>query len=920
MAAPIISIEKLNHNYKESQALNDINLVIPAGKMVTIVGPDAVGKSSLMSIIAGARKIQTGTVTVMQGDISQRQHCKRISRKIAYMPQGLGKNLFQELTVRENIDFFGRLFNKPNNQRKARIELLLNVANLTKFQDRPAGKLSGGMKQKLGLCCALLHDPQLLILDEPTTGVDPVSRQQFWQLIEALRKINPQMSVLVSTAYMDEAEDFDWVIAMLQGRVLATGSPGQIMQQTAQTSLEDAFTTLMQGSISEHDLNTAPIKTKPAKDRLANHHTDIAIKARNLTRRFGDFVAVKDVSFDIRRGEIFGFLGSNGCGKTTTMKMLTGLLAPSQGTASLFNEPLEGKQFAARQRVGYMSQGFSLYGELTVNQNLRLHARLYHLPEPHASHRISKLIQRFELSHFIDMQAAELPLGIKQRLSLAIAIIHEPDVLILDEPTSGVDPIAREQFWDALVTLSRNDGVTIFISTHFMSEALRCDRVSLMHAGSVLVSDTPENLIEQSNSKDFEAAAIKFIQDAMPEEERDFSDQLHGLIQETTVQANTQEPRFYSLLNQSWQRLWAHSIRETQEIRRDPVRLAFALLGTVIMLFIITYGMITDTDDIRFSVLDLDQTPQSRAYISNLGGSNYFIQQSPVYSYHELRNLLIAREIDLAIEIAPGFGKRLTSGHQPNEVLVTVDGANPSQAASIESYIISAHNEMMAMLIPGKASPYQQLITPRFRYNPSLEAINAMAPAMPALLLMLFPALLGAISVVKEKEIGTITNFYVTPATRLEFLVGKQLPYLLIGFINFLILLVSIIYPMDVAMKGSLLMVCVSAFVYLIVATNYGLFTSTFSKSQTGAIFVTAILSILPTVSFSGLSQPVSTLTGGAQMVGKFWPTTYFMNISVGSFTKGTGPINLMEDLLLLSLFIPVFLGFAMLFLKKQET
>lgn len=901
--ASVANLRGVSHEYKTVSALTEIDLDIPAGKMVALIGPDAVGKSTLMSLIAGARRIQQGTITVLNGDISERRHRKHISSRIAYMPQGLGKNLFKELTVWENMDFFGRLFNKTRAQRAQRIDVLLKVAGLGAFGDRPAGKLSGGMKQKLGLCCALLHDPDFLILDEPTTGVDPVSRRQFWDLIGTLRESRPQMSVLVSTAYMDEAEQFDWIIAMHGGRILDAGAPAQIKQRTNTDSLEHAFVELMpktEGAFANH------LELPPRLEQASK----IAITARNLTRRFGDFVAVDNVSFDIQRGEIFGFLGSNGCGKTTTMKMLTGLLPPSEGSATLFGSKLEGKSLAARKRVGYMSQAFSLYGELTVMQNLRLHARLYHLPKEKQQSRIDELTRRFELSEFLDAPADALPLGIKQRLSLAVAVIHQPDLLILDEPTSGVDPIARDHFWRILIELPRNEGVTIFISTHFMSEAMRCDRVSLMHAGKVLASDTPQNLIDVSGSTTFEQAAINYIQSAMTDAERtDLS-----VLKEVELDG---EPASRSALRLSMQRLWAHSVRETQEILRDPIRLTFAFLGMTLMLFILTYGVAPDVENLRFAAFDLDQTPESRAYLSNLEGSIYFNQRPPSNSVDDLRKRLVSRDINFSIEIPHGFGRKLKKQSRAN-LLVTLDGANPSQAASIESYINSAHHDFVENL--SHHSRHQpDLIVPRFRYNPTLENINAIAPGIPALLLILFPALLGAISVVREKEIGTITNFYVTPATKLEFLLGKQLPYIVIGMVNFFIMLLAVIYVMGVPLKGSLLALSCGAIVYLIVSTNYGLFTSAFSKTQAAAVFITAILSILPTVSFSGLSQPVSTLEGGAQTIGKFWPTTYFMNISVGSFTKGLTFSELSQDLLFLCLFAPAFLGLSMFFLKKQE-
>jgi ribosome-dependent ATPase len=443
-----------------------------------------------------------------------------------------------------------------------------------------------------------------------------------------------------------------------------------------------------------------------------------------------------------------------------------------------------------------------------------------------------------------------------------------------------------------------------------MSEAMRCDRVSLMHAGKVLASDTPQNLIDASGTQNFEEAAINYIQSAMSEAERtDLS-----VLKDVQLGSDS---RKRSAIELSMQRLWAHSVRETREIFRDPIRLSFAFFGMTLMLFILTYGIAPDVENLRFAAFDLDQTPQSRAYLSNLKGSRYFNRQSPANSSEELHKRLVARDINFSIEIPNGFGRKIKK-QSKSSVLITIDGANPSQAASIESYIVSAHNDFTESLSTKKTGSID-LISPRFRYNPTLENINAIAPAIPALLLILFPALLGAISVVREKEIGTITNFYVTPATKLEFLLGKQLPYIAIGIVNFAIMLVAVIYVMGVPLKGSILALSCGAIIYLIVSTNYGLFTSAFSKSQAAAVFVTAILSILPTVQFSGLSQPASTLEGGAQTLGKFWPTTSFMNISVGSFTKGLSWSELSQDLFYLSLFIPAFLGLSMWFLKKQE-
>ncbi|HRP21035.1 MAG TPA: ATP-binding cassette domain-containing protein, partial [Alicycliphilus sp.] len=481
---PVIRLSGVGLHYGKRCALAGIDQALPAGCMVGLIGPDGVGKSSLLSLIAGARKIQDGTVWVLGGDMRERSHRNRVCPRIAYMPQGLGKNLYPTLSVEENLQFFARLFGHDAPERRRRIDDLTRSTGLHRFLDRPAGKLSGGMKQKLGLCCALIHDPDLLILDEPTTGVDPLARSQFWDLIDRIRSQRPQMSVLVATAYMDEAERFDWLMAMDDGRVLATGTPQELFARTATDSLEAAFIALLP---PEKKHGHAPVTIPP----LEADAGDIAIEAKNLTMRFGDFVAVDQVSFRIRRGEIFGFLGSNGCGKSTTMKMLTGLLPASEGQAWLFGHEVDPKDIDTRRRVGYMSQAFSLYGELTVRQNLVLHAQLFNVPEAHIAQRVQEMAERFDLTGAMDSLPASLPLGMRQRLSLAVAMVHQPELLILDEPTSGVDPVARDAFWRLLIELSRRDQVTIFISTHFMNEAERCDRMSMMHAGKVLDSDAP---------------------------------------------------------------------------------------------------------------------------------------------------------------------------------------------------------------------------------------------------------------------------------------------------------------------------------------------------------------------------------------------------------------------------------------------
>ncbi|SDI25772.1 ribosome-associated ATPase/putative transporter RbbA [Pseudomonas panipatensis] len=894
--------------YGETRAVDAVSLEIPANRMVGLIGPDGVGKSSLLALIAGARKMQSGEIQVLGGDMRDSRHRRAICPRIAYMPQGLGKNLYPTLSVFENVDFFGRLFGHDKAERERRIADLLQSTGLAPFAERPAGKLSGGMKQKLGLCCALIHDPDLLILDEPTTGVDPLSRNQFWELIGRIRAGRQGMSVLVATAYMEEAERFDWLVAMDEGKVLATGTPAELRDKTATQNLEAAFVALL----PEHKRAGHRQLVIPPRAQ-AEGAPQIAIEADGLTCRFGDFVAVDRVSFRIERGEIFGFLGSNGCGKSTTMKMLTGLLPASEGSCALFGQPVDANDMHTRQRVGYMSQAFSLYAELTVLQNLELHAKLFHLPTAQIAPRVEEMLRRFDLEKVRDELPDSLPLGIRQRLSLAVAVIHKPEILILDEPTSGVDPVARDGFWALMVELSRQDGVTIFISTHFMNEAQRCDRISLMHAGKVLDSDTPQRLMEKRGLPTLEATFIAYLEEAAGSA---------AAPAEPTPQAAPAEAgrqprndRFSPL------RLFSYARRESMELRRDPIRLTLALLGTALLMFIIGYGINMDVEDLSYAVLDRDQTTTSQAYALNIAGSRYFVEHPAIRDPDDLERRLSSGELSLAIEIPPDFGRDLKRGANPT-IGVWIDGAMPQRATTVQGYVQGLHSAYLADLArqTGNAEASAAASTEvRYRYNPDVESLKAMVPAVIPLLLIMIPAMLTALGVVREKELGSVTNLYVTPVTRLEFLLGKQLPYVAMGMVNFVLMLAMAVLLFRVPLKGSLLALSLGAFLYVWTSTGLGLLLSTFMKSQIAAVFGTAIATMIPAIQFAGLIHPVSSLEGAGAFIGKLYPTTHFLVISRGTFSKALGFADLWIYYLPLLASIVVLTLLSARLLKKQE-
>ncbi len=907
MEPPVARLSNVSLQYGKVKALDDLTLTIPSGCMVGLIGPDGVGKSSLLALLSCAKKIQQGTIEVLGQDISDSTIRNALLPRIAYMPQGLGKNLYPTLSVAENIDFFARLFGQAPAERKKRIDELTSATGLFSFKDRPAGKLSGGMKQKLGLCCSLVHDPDLLILDEPTTGVDPLSRRQFWELIDSIRQRRPQMSVLVATAYMEEAEQFDWLAAMYAGKVIATGTAEEMKAQTGRSSLEQAF---IQFLPEEKRANYEELVIPPLPE---NKQYDWAIEADGLTQQFGDFVAVDHVSFKIPQGEIFGFLGSNGCGKTTTMKMLTGLLAPTSGTAKTFGKVVDANNIDSRRDVGYMSQAFSLYGELTVQQNLDLHARLFHLPRDKAKERIGILVERFGLGPYIHSSAESLPLGIRQRLSLAVAVVHSPKLLILDEPTSGVDPVARDDFWRLLVELSREQNVTIFISTHFMNEAERCDRISLMNAGQVLASGTPEELRMRKNANTLEQAFIEYLEEATGDKDRQSF--TTGENEEPATSHDTGNVFF------SFRRMLAYAFRESLELRRDPIRIGFAILGSIILFFVLGGGISMDVENLKFAALDYDQSPQSRDYIKNFTGSRYFIAQPDLTSAEDLDTQMKNGKLSVAIEIPPNFGKDLLQGRNP-EIAAWIDGAMPYRGETILGYVRGLHNQYMIELnkeMTGNDYQAAATLMKRYRFNQDFKSEFAMVPAIIPLLLMLIPAVLMALGIVREKELGSITNLYVTPVTKLEFLLGKQLPYVVLSMASYFLMTLCAVFFFHLPIKGSFLAMTLGALLYVISTTGLGLLISTFTKTQISALFGTAILTMLPTTQFSGLKDPIGSLEGSAYWIGQFFPASHYIILSRGVFTKALQFADVIHPLCCLAGFIPALTFLAWLLLPKQE-
>ena len=901
-----VSLRNVTHHYRKEMALSNISMQIPAGRMTGLIGPDGVGKSTLLSLITGARKIQQGEIAVLHGNIADAGFRRKICPQIAYMPQGLGKNLYFTLTGEENLQFFARLFGHGAEERRQRIDDLTRSTGLYPFLDRPAGKLSGGMKQKLGLCCALIHDPDLLVLDEPTTGVDPLARRQFWDLINRIRTGRPQLTVIVATAYMDEAQGFEYLFAMNDGEILAEGSPQELMQKTGTAVLDDAFLQLLPES-KKSDHHAIHIPPLPPPDG-----SPPAIQAEELTKQFGTFTAVDHVNFQIRQGEIFGFLGSNGCGKTTTMRMLTGLLPPTSGQSFLFGRKITGLDLQARKELGYMTQSFSLYDELTLQQNLQLCARLCMMQESLIPERLAEILQFFHLEEYAEDFPASLPMGIRQRMSLAAAVIHRPRILILDEPTSGVDPVARDNFWELLVRLSRQDKVTIFITTHFMNEALRCDRISLMHAGKSLACGTAAELIRNQQADTLEEAFIRYLEKAAPEEK----------IPDTgkTVPVQTEATFEKVSTHFNFQRWYSCFLRENLELLRDPIRLILAVFGALLLLLVIGFGANMDVNDLTFAVLDRDRSAESVSYIMNLTGSRYFKEEAPVRDYFDLDRRMRDGKVNMVLEIPPGFGRKIQRGESP-AISVWLDGAMPSRARTIQGYISGLHATWlrdMSHEYPQAAPRPLADVEIRYRYNPDVQSLPAMVPAEIPILLMVIPAILAALSVVREKELGSITNLYVTPLTRAEFLLGKQIPYLLFAFASSLLLLLEAYWVFGITVKGSLAALLAAMGLYCICATGLGLLFSSLTRSQIAVLFLTITGTIIPTVQFCGLTQPVQSLTGAGKIIGTIYPASPMLIICRGVLNKSLDFNQLHMQFLELAVMAAVIVTSGILLQKKQ--
>jgi ribosome-dependent ATPase len=542
---------------------------------------------------------------------------------------------------------------------------------------------------------------------------------------------------------------------------------------------------------------------------------------------------------------------------------------------------------------------------------------LFHLPRERIGRRVADLVSEFGLAEYLEEIAEHLPLGVRQRLSLAVAVIHEPELLILDEPTSGVDPIARDRFWRLLLGLAREHGVTIFISTHFMNEAERCDRISLMYEGRVLAQGPPAEITRRTGAANLEDAFIAYIERIDPSRA---GSALRGA-------ALTNAPPGGAPRNVhtgfTLGRLWAYARRELMELRRDPIRLAFATLGPVVLMIVFGFGITFDVERLAYATLDYDHTPESRMYLEGFSSSRYFTPRAAVVDAADLEKRMRSGELRLVVEIPAGFGRDLRSGRSP-EVAVWLDGAFPFRAETTQGYVEGVHQTFLERLAresrEAPAPPPPADIQARFRYNQAFLSVYAVVPGTIMLLLLFMPAIMTALGVVREKELGSIVNFYVTPTTKLEFLLGKQLPYVAVALANFVMLLALAIWVFDVPVKGSLAALLLGTVIYVVSSTAFGLMVSNFVRTQIAAIFATAIVTTVPAIQYSGYLLPVSSMSPDAQVIGRAFASTYFLHLCLGTFTKALGFSSLAVDLAALAAITVVITGLTRAALRAQES
>jgi ABC-2 type transport system permease protein len=939
---PAVRIAGVTKNFRREtgeavRALDHVSCDLACGQLTCLAGPDGAGKTTLIRLIAGLFAADSGTVSVMGIDAAADP--AQVQARVAYMPQRFG--LYEDLSVAENLALYADLHGVGAAERERRFAGLMEMTGLGDFTRRLAGKLSGGMKQKLGLACTLISSPELLLLDEPTVGVDPLSRRELWQIIGEL--VGHGLTVLVSTSYLDEAERCERVLVLHDGRVLAWAPPQQVTAHAqglaylatpvAGTRARDLQSRLLgapgvidavpqggrvrlvavdTGGLSGL-LQGAPLEAVPARfedgfmllmyqdrrtgsevpdsgfDRAPDPAPPTAAQApsgeevpppevevRNLVRRFGRFTAVDNVSFTVRRGEIFGLLGPNGAGKTTTFRMLCGLMPPSGGSLTVAGIDARSAGAAARQHLGYMAQKFSLYGDLSVRENLEFFASAYGLHGERRRQRLHEAMRQVGLEGKENLAAARLPGGYKQRLAMAAALLHEPEILFLDEPTSGADPLARREFWQRITALAAR-GVTVIVTTHFMEEAEYCDRAVIMDGGRMLAEGTPERLRAHGRSADNPAPTMDDAFVAVVAASRPPLPQTK--VPESYGQAPSM-PR--NALRARMRRTWALTRKESRQIFRDPSSIAIGIVLPLILILLFGYGLSLDVQRVPLAVVQQDPSLEASALRADFALSRYFAVVVPGSSADAGR-LMAERKVDGVLTIPQDFSRRWRAG--TGQVQLLVNGINANNARIVEGYAAGPLGQWQAEYGGNAGGPV--VVAERLWFNDARDSHFFLVPGLVVLVMTIIGAFLTALVVAREWERGTLEALFVTPMRLSELMASKLIPYFGLGMVGFALCMFSAEFLFHVPIKGSLLLLCGSSMLYLLVSLGIGLLVSIRVKSQFLASQMALLLSFLPAVMLSGLVYDLRSMPPFVRAVTAVVPARYAIALMQTLFLAG---------------------------------
>jgi len=977
---------------RQVEALSGVSFTVPSGALTALVGPDGAGKTTLMRLAAGLLVPDGGRLEVLGLDVAREPQA--VQDRLGYMPQRFG--LYEDLSVQENLDLYADLHGVAPDERRARYARLLEMTDLARFTTRLAGQLSGGMKQKLGLACTLVRRPDLLLLDEPTVGVDPLSRRELWGILEQLVR-DEGLSVLVSTSYLDEAERCAQVLLLREGRLLAQGTPESLRRvaegrtfmltppqgelpralqarllarpdavldavphagrvhvivadapeaaaraagvqasalEPVQARVEDGFMVLLRNAqarvAAEAQAAPPPSPAGPAAS-TANDDGPV-IEVKDLVRRFGDFTAVAQTSFSVRRGEVFGLLGPNGAGKTTTFRMLCGLLPPSGGTLRVAGLDMRSAPGHARRQLGYVSQKFALYGNLSAAENLAFFAGAYGLPPAEAQRRVDDVAREFGLEDHLATPSAQLPGGYRQRLAMAAALLHRPGILFLDEPTSGADPLARRDFWQRITALAQG-GTTVVVTTHFMEEAEYCDRLVIQDAGRVLALGTPGEIRQRAgDAADMEQAFIAIVEQARrgsreaPKSEAAAIGQPFDPVDSQAARQPSAEAR-----HRFWSRLRSLTRKETRQLLRDRANLAFGLVLPIALILLFGYGITLDVTDAPVAVVLEDASPQAREAVSGLQRTPWI---HPVFvpTMAEAETLIVDRRVDGIVRVPSDFASALAAGRA--HVQLVVHGSDAATARVVQSYVQGAlaqatledadaagagpARDPRVDLAANAPRPGHVQVESRLWFNVANTSTWYLVPGLLVLIMTLVGAFLTSLLVAREWERGTMEALLVTPARPLEILLSKMIPYFGVGMLGCSLCLVAARWLFHLPFEGSVALIVLASMLYLVVALGMGLLISSVTKNQFLASQVALIASFLPAMMLSGFLFDLRNVPVVVRAVAQVLPATHFLELVKTLLLAGDVGSVVKRDLALLALYAVGFVVAARLATRKR--